>query len=50
MPAANCTFHGEQVQPTAQISSLPMPHDWPKFVMTLTAAGILVMLVLLRLQ
>jgi hypothetical protein len=38
-----------RVQATTQVSALPLPHDWPKFVMTLAATcGLLIALVLMR--
>jgi hypothetical protein len=49
MLTANSTCHPEQVQPTAQISAVPIPHDCPKFVMTLVATCVaLLVLVLAR--
>jgi len=47
MPTTNRLYLRDRVHPTAQVSALPMPHDWPKFVMTLVATGALLMGLLL---
>ena len=40
-----------RVQATAQVSALPIPLDWPKFVLTLVVTcGLLMGLVLIQLR
>lgn len=51
MPTRKCSYLGDRVHPSAQVSALPMPHDWPKFVMTLVATcALLTGLVLFQLR
>jgi hypothetical protein len=47
MATSNRACHRGTVQPTAQISAIPMPHDWPKFVMTLVATCVLLLVLVL---
>jgi hypothetical protein len=49
--AANRSNPCDRVQAAAQVSVLPIPLDWPKFVLTLVATcGLLMGLVLLQLR
>jgi hypothetical protein len=57
MPATICSYRSHRLQPTTELSDLPLyrllsalsvppvPHDWPKFIMAcLSAAGLLLFL------
>jgi hypothetical protein len=48
---ANRSNPSNRVEAAAQVSALPIPLDWPKFVLTLVATcGLLMVLVLIQLR